>query len=205
MKKVSLPWISRLGMRYACLALIALGAGCATSQTSVSPDTAKAAEEARLKAEAEARMKAEAEAARLKAEAEARMKAEAEAARMKAEEEARMRAEAEARKFQAILFDYDKANVRADQKAILGQHAERLKNNDFQVVVEGHCDERGTIEYNLALGQKRADSVKQYLVSTGVNASRLSTVSYGKERPADTGSNEAAWAKNRRAELVVSQ
>lgn len=188
MKKVSLPWISRLGMRYACLALIALGAGCATSQTSVSPDTAKAAEEARLKAEAEARMKAEAEAARLKA-----------------EEEARLRAEAEARKFQAVYFDYDKANIRADQKAILGQHAERLKNNDFQVVVEGHCDERGTIEYNLALGQKRADSVKQYLVSAGVNASRLSTVSYGKERPADTGSNEAAWAKNRRAELVVSQ
>ncbi len=197
MKKISLPWISRLGMRYACLALIALGAGCATSQPAVKPDAAKAAEEARLKAEAEARMKAEAEAARLKAEAEARMKAEAEAARMKAE--------AEARKFQAVLFDYDKANIRADQKAILGQHAERLKNNNFQVVVEGHCDERGTIEYNLALGQKRADSVKQYLVSAGVNASRLSTVSYGKERPADTGGNEAAWAKNRRTELVVSQ
>ena len=74
----------------------------------------------------------------------------------------------------------------------------------MKVSVEGHCDERGTVEYNLALGQKRADSAKSFLVKAGIAADRLKTVSYGKERPADTGHSEAAWAKNRRVEIVAA-
>jgi len=70
-------------------------------------------------------------------------------------------------------------------------------------LIEGHCDERGSAEYNLALGQKRADAAMKYLTSLGINANRISTISYGKEKPLDTGSNEAAWAKNRRAHFVL--
>jgi peptidoglycan-associated lipoprotein len=74
---------------------------------------------------------------------------------------------------------------------------------EVPVVIEGHCDERGTIEYNLALGEKRAKAVKDYLVSLGIDRSRLTTISYGKERPLDSRSNEFAWAQNRRAEFVI--
>jgi peptidoglycan-associated lipoprotein len=72
-----------------------------------------------------------------------------------------------------------------------------------KVQIEGHCDERGTIEYNLALGERRANSTKKYLISLGISADRISTISYGKERPLDPGHNEEAWAKNRRAHIVV--
>ena len=139
--------------------------------------------------------------------AEARMEAEAKA---RAEAEAKARAEAEARTRQArtfapIYFDYDRYNVRDDQKPTLAGHVERLKaNSDFKIKIEGHCDERGTIEYNLALGQRRADRIRSMLVISGIAQERLTTVSYGKERPVDPGHNEAAWAKNRRAEFVVT-
>ena len=167
-------------------------------------DKDRAGAEARAKAEAE-RMKAEAEAKALKAKAdlEARMKAEAAAA-----DEARMKAEAatrEARSYDATYFDYDKASIRDDQRPVLTKDADKLKANmDMKVTLEGHCDERGTVEYNLALGQKRADSAKGFLVKAGVAADRLKTVSYGKERPADAGHSEAAWAKNRRVEIVAA-
>ena len=155
------------------------------------PEQLKAEEEARLRAEAEAKARAEAE-ARLRAEAEAKARAEAEA-----------RA---ARVFDPVYFDYDRYNIRADQKAMMDKHAEKLKANpDFKMTVEGHCDERGTIDYNLALGQRRADSAKKYLVSAGIDASRLTTVSYGEERPADAGQDESAWAKNRRAAFIVTE
>ena len=79
-----------------------------------------------------------------------------------------------------------------------------MKNNTGDsVIIEGHCDERGTNEYNLALGERRAESAKKYLVNLGIDASRLETVSYGEERPVDSGSNEAAWKKNRRAHFVI--
>ena len=77
------------------------------------------------------------------------------------------------------------------------------KNDKVDVIVQGYCDERGTREYNLALGERRANAVKQYLISQGISANRISTISYGKERPAVLGSNEAAWAQNRRAITVV--
>ena len=89
---------------------------------------------------------------------------------------------------------------------MLARHAEWLKARPAaKVTVEGHCDERGTVEYNLALGDKRAHAVRDYLVSLGVPADRLQAVSYGKERPMDSGHGEAAWAQNRRAHFAVSR
>lgn len=101
-----------------------------------------------------------------------------------------------------VHFDFDKYLIRPQDTEILKQDFSWLKANPgTRVRVEGNCDERGTVEYNLALGQKRADSAKNYLVTLGADAKLLDTVSYGKERPLDPGHNEAAWAKNRRAHL----
>ena len=106
--------------------------------------------------------------------------------------------------FENIHFDFDKSFIRDDAKPTLGKVAAYLKKNpDAKLQIEGHCDERGTSEYNMALGQRRADSAKKYLVNLGVAGSRLSTISYGEERPADPGHNEGAWAKNRRAVFVL--
>jgi len=103
-----------------------------------------------------------------------------------------------------IYFDFDKAFIRNDAKPILENVAAYMKKNPGAMLqIEGHCDERGTSEYNMALGQRRADSTKKYLVNLGVDGSRLSTISYGEEKPADPGHNEAAWAKNRRAVFVL--
>ncbi len=104
-----------------------------------------------------------------------------------------------------IHFDYDKADIREGDRAVLSQNAEALKKFDFlRVTVEGHCDERGTVEYNLALGERRAKAASDYLVSLGVPADRLKTVSYGKEVPVCTQSNEECWQRNRRAHLTVT-
>lgn len=103
-----------------------------------------------------------------------------------------------------IHFDYDDDSVRKDAKDILNANAQVLMDNMWvNIVIEGHCDERGTVEYNLALGEKRALNAKRYLVSYGIDPSRISIISYGKERPLDPGHNETAWAKNRRAHFVV--
>jgi peptidoglycan-associated lipoprotein len=103
-----------------------------------------------------------------------------------------------------VNFDFDKSDLRSDAREILAEHARKLQQNPkVKVMIEGHCDERGTIEYNLALGERRAFAVKMYLVNYGIDAARLSTISYGKERPLDNRSNEQAWAKNRRAAFVV--
>ena len=103
-----------------------------------------------------------------------------------------------------IHFDFDKCDIRREDEEILKENAAFLKKNPkMNIQIEGHCDERGTIEYNLALGERRANNTKRYLVSLGINSSRISTISYGKERPLDPGHNEEAWAKNRRAHIVV--
>lgn len=103
-----------------------------------------------------------------------------------------------------IYFDFDKSEVRPDMRATLDAKARFLQEfPSIRVQVEGHCDERGTVEYNIALGHRRSQSSKDYLVSLGVQASRIDTVSYGEERPADSRSNEAGWAKNRRAKFNV--
>jgi len=109
--------------------------------------------------------------------------------------------------FETIYFDYDKSDLRKDAREVLSKNAEILlkSKSDAKIQVEGHCDERGSAEYNLALGERRAKSSLQYLITLGVKADRLSVISYGKEKPAVQGSDEAAWAKNRRAEFVVSK
>lgn len=103
-----------------------------------------------------------------------------------------------------VLFGFDEASLTDEARATLERHALWLQTNrNVQVTIEGHCDERGTVEYNLALGDLRAQAARDYLVSLGVAPDRLSAVSYGKERPLDLGHDEAAWARNRRAHFVV--
>ena len=103
------------------------------------------------------------------------------------------------------FFDYDKADIRGDARDALSGNATWLKKYPtVQFTVEGHADERGTAQYNLALGDRRANAAKDYLVSLGVDASRIKTVSYGKERPFATGHDEDSWQKNRRAHFVVT-
>jgi peptidoglycan-associated lipoprotein len=103
-----------------------------------------------------------------------------------------------------VFFDFDKSDLRPDAIDTLNRQSDWMNaNGSITVAIEGHCDERGTREYNLALGERRASSAKQYLESMGVGGGRMETVSYGKERPAVLGSNEAAWAQNRRAVMVV--
>jgi peptidoglycan-associated lipoprotein len=105
---------------------------------------------------------------------------------------------------QTIYFDFDKYALRADAREALDRNAEIMRNNpDIDIVIEGHCDERGTDEYNLALGEKRARSARDYLVRLGVDESRISIISYGEERPVALGHDEAAWAKNRRGEFLI--
>lgn len=103
-----------------------------------------------------------------------------------------------------VFFGFDKSRLTAEAVNTLKAQAEWLQANpDTNVIVEGHTDDRGTREYNLALGERRAVAVKNYLISRGVDAERIKTISYGKERPAVVGANEAAWAQNRRAVTVV--
>ncbi len=103
-----------------------------------------------------------------------------------------------------VFFEFDSSAVTAEAQEILKKQAAFMaQNSDLKFAIEGHCDERGTREYNLALGERRANAVKQHLVSLGVDASRLSTVSFGKERPAVVGTNDWAWSQNRRSVTVA--
>jgi peptidoglycan-associated lipoprotein len=103
------------------------------------------------------------------------------------------------------FFDYDQSDLREDARSALAGDAQWLKkHSSVQVLIEGHCDERGTAAYNLALGDRRANAAKEYLVSLGIDGSRLRTLSYGKERPFCTESTESCWQKNRRAHLVIT-
>ncbi len=103
-----------------------------------------------------------------------------------------------------IYFDFDQSMIRPDAQEVLRKKAEFLRENSVvSVVIEGHCDERGTAEYNLALGERRALAAKAFLMDLGISSSRLSTISYGEERPIDPRSNEEAWARNRRAHFVL--
>ena len=103
-------------------------------------------------------------------------------------------------------FDFNKADIRPDARAALAKTADLLRNYpQFRVTIEGHCDERGSTEYNLALGDRRAGAVKQYLVSLGISADRMTTVSFGKEKPFCTQSNETCWQQNRRGHFVRAQ
>ena len=104
-----------------------------------------------------------------------------------------------------VFFGYDSSELDSDAQELLQDQVAWLKEyTDVSVTIEGHCDERGTREYNLALGEKRAQAVKNYLISLGVSSGRVSTISYGKERPAVIGSHEGAWSQNRRSVTLVN-
>jgi peptidoglycan-associated lipoprotein len=103
-----------------------------------------------------------------------------------------------------VFFDYDKYDLKTEFRDSLEQNASFLsKYPTIKILIEGHCDERGTVEYNLALGTKRAEAAKQYLTNLGVNADRIRTISYGKEKPFATCPNESCWGQNRRAHFVI--
>ena len=103
-----------------------------------------------------------------------------------------------------VYFDYDRSAIRDDQRGTLRANAAAIRDGSWQtVVIEGHCDERGSEEYNLALGERRANAVRQYLVDSGVPSGRIDTVSFGESRPAAAGHDESAWSRNRRADFRV--
>jgi peptidoglycan-associated lipoprotein len=104
-----------------------------------------------------------------------------------------------------INFDFDQSNIRPDAREIMKANADIfLKKGAAKITIEGYCDERGTAEYNMALGERRAQEAKKYLVNLGVKASQIKTISYGEERPLDAGHDENAWTKNRRDHFVVN-
>lgn len=153
-------------------------------------------EAARTKADADAK---KAEQARIDAERLAREKAEAD----RLEAQRRAQAAAEFSKVH-VQFDFDSFSLTADAMRILDSKVVWLRANPGeQITVEGHCDDRGTLEYNMALGDRRAKAVKKYLADSGIVADRIATISYGEEKPLDTSKTEEAWAKNRRAQFVI--
>lgn len=138
----------------------------------------------------------------IKQEADANVKKES-PARVETKDDAAEMAEGQGRLL-TIYFDFDRFTIMDDMKPVLDKNAQRLKKKaGVKIQIQGHADERGTNEYNIALGERRAQSVKQYLVDSGVNEAKLSTISYGEEKPADPGQTEEAWAKNRRVEFVI--
>jgi peptidoglycan-associated lipoprotein len=107
--------------------------------------------------------------------------------------------------FSAVYFDYDSAQINESERSKIESVASSMKGGSGQVIVEGNCDERGSTEYNLALGERRALAIRAYLVGLGVDGARVQTKSYGEEKPVDPGHDESAWSKNRRGEFVVVQ
>lgn len=121
-----------------------------------------------------------------------------------AERERQAAMEADRNRIATVYFDYDRSEVRADQRTAVNTNADIFRKwTEWNVSIEGHCDERGTSEYNLALGERRATAAKQALVAAGIEATRVTTVSFGEERPVDPGHTESSWARNRRAEFRV--
>ena len=186
-------------------------AGCPKKTVMKDEPTVKRSDDAaRLEAERAAKEKAEREA---REKGEAKIKEEAAKTEKEKEFEKSLVAKKqpgiegevlESKLLKDIYFDFDKYDVRPQDVEILKENAALLmKNPTAKIQVEGHCDERGTAEYNLALGQRRANSAMKYLISLGIPATRLSIISYGKEMPLDPGHNEEAWAKNRRAHFII--
>lgn len=127
------------------------------------------------------------------------------AERERAERE-RLAAEARATLTEMVFFDYDRADIRSDMQDVLNRKATLLRANaDVALRIDGHADERGTVEYNLALSLRRANAVREYLTSFGIDVGRLDVAGFGEEQPLDPASNESAWARNRRAEFHVTR
>ena len=188
------------------IALIMLVPACQKKRiVSQPPATATAEEEARRKAEEEARRK---ELARQKAIQEETLKDESVKETGLSDEMEQERKLTERTVFQNedIHFEFDSIVLSAQAQEILRKKAQWLKENPrVSVTIEGHCDNRGTNEYNLALGDRRAYSAKMFLIDLGIAESRLQTLSFGEERPLDPGETEEAWAKNRRAHFVINE
>jgi len=198
--------------------LLSLGIGTACKPP-LPPEEQPAAIEARKQAEEAAKIKAEAD-AKIKAEEDAKKRDEE--AKRRAEEEARRRAEEEARRraeealtvlrnaaalaLVDINFEYNLSDIRRADRAKFQAIAEFLKAfPEASIRIEGHCDERGTVEYNMTLGEKRAQAAKSYLVGLGINDARLTTISFGKELPKFAGHDEKSWFGNRRCEFKLQQ
>lgn len=185
-------------------------AGCPKKTVVKEEPSTKKAEEAIAERERAARLEAEKEArekelARIREE-EAKKAKEKEFERsLVAKKEAGIAGEVfESKLLKDIHFDFDKYDIRPGDAEILKENAALLmKYPKVKIQVEGHCDERGTNEYNLALGERRANSAKRYLTSLGISSGRISTISYGEEKPLDPGHNEEAWAKNRRGHFII--
>ncbi len=191
---------------FLCLGLLLTG--CPKKKVAASRDqlSAQSAEEAaRLQREREAREAKERELARLREEDLKKPAAGDLEKTLVGKKETGIEGEVfESRLLKDVHFDFDKYDIRQVDEAILKENAAFLKNNPkMKVQIEGHCDERGTVEYNLALGERRANNTKKYLVFLGIPSDRISAISYGKEKPLDNGHSEEAWARNRRAHIVV--
>src|SRR5881296_66233 len=197
MKSVSLLLVFGLG------AAVIAGAACGGNPPPQAPtpnaDSAAAAARARADSEAAAQAERDRQAAAERERAEQQRRADSLAALARSSEEVRTTLAT------MIHFDYDKSNVRSDDTGALDQKVAILQANpELRIRVGGHCDERGSDEYNLALGNRRAQSAKQYLVSHGIDASRIETQSWGEERPLVDGHDENAWSQNRRDEFEVT-
>ena len=203
-----------------CIALVSIMAifvlsGC-RSQPAVKTPSAIAEQEAaeRAKIEAEKRIRAE-EAQRRKQAAEIQRKKQIEEQRRRIARDEAARRAAERREHEDrearerfvgtdIYFDYNESTLRWDSQEELKIKAEWMRTHpDVEIVIEGHCDERGSAPYNIALGERRAETAKNFIVDLGVEAERIGTVSFGEERPVDPRSSEEAWSKNRRAHFVI--
>ena len=169
-------------------------ASCAKKTVTSDTDVTQPIEDEDLKAKEAAEKARQEELAKQRALEEERLK----------EEASRIEAARNQFVMEDIFFDFDSFTILPEAQGILSSKAEWLQGNpDVSVTIEGHCDERGTIEYILALGDRRAQSAKDFLINLGIAESRLNTISYGEERPVDPESNEDAWARNRRAHFVI--
>jgi peptidoglycan-associated lipoprotein len=196
-----------------CLAatFIVFGNACAKKEVKIETpvvDTS-AADAARKRAAEEAAAAAAKKRAEEEAEAAKKLAEEAAMAKKRAEAEAAQKMlqdQINAVESEKIYFDYDKAELKPEAQSTLEKKAKFLQSNpSYSLTIEGNCDERGTNEYNLALGERRADAAKKFLGSLGISAERTTTISYGEEKPIDPGHDEAAWAKNRRDEFRLSK
>lgn len=178
---------------------LTLGLACKKPDTTPPPVPKVDDSEARARAEAEARKKAEEEARRKREEQE-----KTEKARLADMERAKAYQRAAEAALKDIHFDYDMSDIKAEDKTTLQAIAKFMSTyQQVSLKIEGHCDERGTVEYNIALGDRRASSAKDYLVGLGLTRGRFETLSFGKERPLCTDANEACWSKNRRVHFVL--
>ena len=186
------------------LPLMALNfTSCAKKAVKAEKPAISAEEKAKIEADRLKRQRAERE----KAGVEARKKIAAEE-KAREQREAREKAAAYAQRAlflnQHVHFDFDKYNIKPNAEIVLKAKAEYMtKHSKITVEIQGHCDERGTLDYNLALGDRRAYAAARYLISRGISSTRIETISYGEERPLNPGHNEEAWAENRRAQFVI--